>query len=103
MIRHVVCLELQPGTSEADRHALLDGLGTLPGAIPEIRNYSYGLDLGLVDGNASVGVVAEFDSAADFRTYAQHPTHLAVIAERIKPHLARRVALQYDTDATPTR
>ncbi len=101
MIRHVVCLELAPETSEADRRAIVDGLGTLPGAIPEIRAYSFGLDLGLAEGNASVGIVADFDSPADFQVYAQHPAHLAVIAERIKPHVARRLALQYDLAVPP--
>jgi hypothetical protein len=92
--RHVVLLTLD---DRADVDGLLDALGGLPEAIPELRAYQVGRDAGLVAGNATVAVVADFDDEAGWRTYADHPAHQAVIAERIRPHLVTRAAVQHVT------
>ena len=70
----------------------------LPAKIPELRSYHVGLDAGLADGNFDIGVVAEFDDAAGYEVYATHPDHVQVIAERIRPVLVRRVAVQFAAD-----
>lgn len=98
MIRHVVLLRWI-AESTADQHqAVLDELAALPGAIPEIARYRLGEDLGLAEGNASLSVIADFASVADYEVYRDHPEHQRVIAERIKPILAGRSALQYEYD-----
>lgn len=91
MFRHVVLLTLD---ESADLDGLVAALEALPAAIPEIRTYDVHRDAGLADGNAQVAVVAGFDDEAGWRTYADHPAHLQVIAERIRPHLVARTALQ---------
>jgi hypothetical protein len=40
-------------------------------------------------------VVAEFDDEAGWRTYTDHPDHQRLIAERIRPHLVSRTAVQH--------
>ena len=40
-------------------------------------------------------MVADFDDADGYRVYRDHPAHVAVIAERIRPILAGRAAVQY--------
>lgn len=98
MIRHVVLLRWT-AESTADQHqAVLDELTTLPAAIPEIARYRLGEDLGLAEGNASLSVIADFASVADYEGYRDHPEHQRVIAERIKPILAGRAAVQYEYD-----
>lgn len=96
MFRHVVVLTWVPEATAEQRRAVLEGLATLPAAIPEIRDYRFGEDAGLVPGNASLAVVADFDDAAGYQVYASHPEHLRVIAERIRPILAARTAVQYE-------
>jgi hypothetical protein len=95
MFRHVVLLRLVPEATAEQRQAVLDGLATLPGQIPELRSYVFGPDAGISEGNFDLAVVAEVDDADAYRAYATHPAHLAVIAELIRPILAERVAVQF--------
>ena len=98
MIRHVVLLRWTAESTPEQHQTVLDELGALPGAIPEIARYRLGRDLGLAEGNASLSVIADFASLADYEVYRDHPEHQRVIAERIKPILAVRSALQYEYD-----
>ncbi|MFI6299231.1 Dabb family protein [Nonomuraea sp. NPDC050790] len=96
MIRHIVLLTWSEEATDAQKAAVAEGLAALPGAIPELRRYELGTDLGLGTGNSDFAVLAEFDSVADYEVYRDHPVHQAVIAERIKPILAARAALQVE-------
>ena len=42
-------------------------------------------------------MVADFDDVEGHVIYRDHPAHRAVIAERIAPIVAERVAVQYET------
>ena len=95
MLRHVVLFTFQDETTEAQKQAAADGLKALPGLIPEIRRYELGRDAGLAAGNHDFALVADFDSEADFRAYAEHPEHVKVVVELIKPVISGRVAVQY--------
>jgi len=94
MFRHIVLLTLAPDTSDDDRSALLAGLASLPPAIPEIAEYRFGTDAGLAEGNATIGIVADFADQAAYEVYRDHPVHRQVIEERILPFLADRRAIQ---------
>jgi len=83
------------GTSDAQKQAVREGLAALPAAIPEIRRYQFGDDAAIVEGNFEFAVVADFDNASDFRTYAAHDAHQKLIAECIRPILRDRAAVQY--------
>ena len=95
MIRHVVLFRWKEGTTEAAKRAIRDGLADLANAIAGIRRYEYGDDAGLVERNFDFAVVADFDDADGYTAYAQHSLHQALIRERIAPHLAERLAVQY--------
>lgn len=96
MIRHCVTLTFSPDATTEQVQAVLDGLATLPDAIPEIRKYSFGRDLALAEGNASMVVVGDFDDIAGYLVYRDHPAHQQVIVEAIRPILAGRSAVQYE-------
>jgi hypothetical protein len=92
--RHVALLTLD---DECDVEALLEALRGLPAEIPELRSYVVARDAGLVDGNATVVVVADFDDESGWRTYTDHPAHQLILADRIRPHLVSRTAAQHET------
>ena len=92
--RHIVLLTLDD-TCEVE--ALVDDLRTMATGIPSIRRYEVGRDVGVSDGNATVAVVADFDDQAGWELYRDHPAHVAFIADRIKPHLLARTAVQHAT------
>ena len=96
MIRHVVLFRWKEGTTEEAKQAVRDGLADLANAIAGVRRYEYGDDAGLVEGNFDFAVVADFDDANGYTAYDQHSLHQTLIRERIAPHLAERVAVQYE-------
>jgi Stress responsive A/B Barrel Domain len=94
-LRHVVMFGFRDGTTDEQITAMTRGLETLPGLIPEIAEYRVGPDAGINDGNQHYAVVADFGSVDDYLVYRDHPAHLAVIAEVIRPILESRAAVQY--------
>ncbi len=86
----------KPGTSDAQKQAVRDGLAAFPAAIPEIRNYQFGDDAVIVEGNYEFAIVADFDNRSDFQIYAAHDAHQKLIAEHIRPILQDRAAVQYE-------
>lgn len=99
MIRHIVRLKFRDDATAAERDFVLAGLAELPSLIESVRSLTFGPDAGLAEGNFDIGLVAEFDDAASFRSYAQHPAHIAFVTDRVKPILANRVALQFEAGA----
>lgn len=99
MLRHVVLFRWRSGVTEDEVASVAAALGQLPAAIPTIRHYRFGADVGLNDGNADFAVVADFDDVDGYLTYRDHPAHQAVIAELIAPNVAERTAVQLDVDA----
>lgn len=95
MLRHVVMFRWTPTTTPEHVAAIQVGLGALPAAIAEIRHYHFGPDAGINDGNDDFVVVADFETAADYLVYRDHPQHRALITERIAKHVATRTAIQY--------
>lgn len=96
MFRHIVLLRFRDDATEEQRRAVLEGLAELPHQIDEVRAFAFGSDAGLAEENADIGVVADFDDAEGYLRYAQHPAHLELIAHRIRPILAQRVAVQHE-------
>jgi hypothetical protein len=96
MLRHVATFRWTDSTTDDDIAAVEEGLAGLPAAIPEISVYRFGRDAGINDGTFDFAVVADFETAADFLVYRDHPTHKALLAERIAPHVAERASIQFE-------
>jgi hypothetical protein len=96
MLRHVVMFRWRDGTTPEHLKAIEEGLGGLPAAIPELRAYTFGGDIGVNEGNFDFAVVADFHDADDYVAYRDHPLHQAVLAERIRDHVADRAAVQFN-------
>lgn len=92
--RHVVMFRWNDAADEAGRQGVVDALRGLPAQIPEILEYRVGPDAGLAEDNWDVVVVADFADQADYEVYRDHPAHLAVIVDRIRPLVAQRAAVQ---------
>ncbi|MEO5724172.1 MAG: Dabb family protein [Ilumatobacteraceae bacterium] len=94
--RHVVMFRYVEGATAEQRAALLDGLSRLPSQVPEIRGYHFGEDVGLVDGNYDLVIIAEFDNIGDYRSYVANAQHQELIAAHIVPVVAVRSAVQFE-------
>src|SRR5690242_347068 len=96
MIRHVVLFQWLPDATEAQIQAMTERLAELPSLIPTVRNYTFGPDAGVNDGNFDFAIVAEFESVDDYVVYRDHPGHQAFIKECIAPIRATRAAVQFE-------
>ena len=96
MLRHVVLMRFVPEASAEQRQAVVDGLRALPPQIPELLTYLVGPDLGVSAGNFDLAVVADVADAEAYKRYVDHPAHMAVVVERIRPIVADRAAVQYE-------
>jgi len=95
VIRHVVVFRWTEEATPESVAAVAEALGGLPGAIPSIRRYEFGPDLGLLPGRGDFALVADFDTEEDYLSYADHPEHRTVIEEIIDPIRASTISVQY--------
>ncbi|KXF53706.1 hypothetical protein AXA44_43665 [Rhodococcus sp. SC4] len=100
MVRHVFLLSFQPSTPAEAVDRLAAELRALPERVEEIRRYEVIADLGLQAGNAGLLLVADFASFADYETYRDHPEHLKLIDEFVKPISAGFSRLQFEPDGS---
>jgi hypothetical protein len=94
-LHHVVLLRFVDDATDEQRAAVRDGLRALPAAIDAVRSYQVGDDVGETDGNYELAIVAAFDDAAGYATYRDHPQHVRVVRDLIRPILAARAAVQF--------
>lgn len=95
-LRHVVMFGFKESSTEAEVQGVVDAFAKLPGQIPEIADFEYGLNNSpeeLNDGLTHCFLVT-FDSEADRETYLPHPAHKAFV-EVLKPHLEKVVVIDY--------
>ena len=63
--------------------------------IAEIRDVSFGADLGLAQSDADFCIIVDFDDDAAFLSYLAHPAHARMVGEFLKPILAARHVVQF--------
>ncbi|HLM06573.1 MAG TPA: Dabb family protein [Blastococcus sp.] len=95
MIRHVVVFTWSEAADESRRRTAIEALRRLREDVGGMTSFVVAEDAGLIDGNADTVLIADFPDADAFSRYAQHPAHLAVLAEHVRPWLADRSVLQY--------
>lgn len=81
-LRHIVMFSFKDGTSADRIDTLVDGLGALRHAIPEIVDYEWGTNVSLEDLNDGFThcFTLTFASAPDRDAYIVHPAHQAFVA-----------------------
>lgn len=96
MITHVVTFNWKPETTPEQLAAISAGLATMPGLVPSIRTYAFGSDLGANgDANMDFAIVATFDSVEGWRAYDEHPDHVQLRTDVIRPWIAERASVQF--------
>jgi hypothetical protein len=97
MLTHIVTMTLKADAPADRADKIVAALAALPAAIPEIKEYRVGTDLGLAEGNYDIALVATFDDESGFVAYRDAPPHLEVIAELIRPVIDQRSAVQFES------
>lgn len=92
----MVTLTFRDDLAPDDVGAIVDALRALPPQIPSLNEYVVGADIGQSEGNATVGIVADFDDWDGYVAYRDHPAHVAVATDMILPVLTGRGAVQHE-------
>ncbi len=79
MIRHVTVFSWIPEATEEARRLVAERLAALPDQMSGLVSYSVGHDIGLAEGNGDFAVVADFEDAAAYFAYRDHPAHQEVV------------------------
>jgi len=100
ILRHVNLLSWKDRTEQAAIDALSEYLFGYADEIPEIRDVSYGQDLGLAQNDADYCIIVDFDDQAAFSRYLAHTAHARMVGEFLKPILEARRAIQFIASTT---
>jgi Stress responsive A/B Barrel Domain len=71
-------------------------IASLPTLVPTIRAFASGADIGVIEGNYNFAVTADFDDAAGYLAYRDHPGHREIVATYIAPIRAEGAAVQHE-------
>jgi heme-degrading monooxygenase HmoA len=96
MIRHVVLFTWTEGMTAELEQQFAAELNALAPTMPGVRAYRAGPDAGLVEGNFDFAVVGDFDDAASYLAYRDHPDHQDIISRYSKPNTRNRASVQYE-------
>lgn len=96
MIRHVVLFKWKPAAGRQQIDAVQEALRQLPELVSETRQFVFGEDAGMFDGNYDLAVVADFDDQGNYLRYAGHPAHIDFVERVLAPVLAQRAAVQFE-------
>lgn len=99
MLHHVVVIRLKEGVTEEQAANALAALAALPAAVPQIRTFTCGRNMGLSPNAADLAFHATFDSVDDFTAYREHPAHKAFGAEVLRPLMESVTPIQFTDPA----
>jgi len=80
MIKHVVFMEFKPGVSDEQIEDLQNRLRSLPGKIPEIKEYAFGRDVLRSERSMDFALVSAFTDLEALKRYSEHPDHQSVLS-----------------------
>jgi stress responsive alpha/beta barrel protein len=98
MFRHVVIFKWKPGTSDDTITGIAEGLTKCALALAGTRAYTCGPDVRTgTEGRFDFCVVGDFDDEASWRVYDEDAEHNRLRTEVIRPILAERYIVQFET------
>ncbi|MGB3414233.1 MAG: Dabb family protein [Microbacteriaceae bacterium] len=80
MLRHIACIQFEPGFPEQSIEHFLQRLRELQSLVPDIIKLSAGRNTLQGDGRFDIGLTVDFADEAAYEQYNQHPEHLHVVA-----------------------
>ena len=95
-LRHVVMFRFAEGTTDEQVQALADGLDGMPATVGTMADYRHGRDAGINETTYDYVVVGDFATVDDYLVYRDHPDHLALIRDLVRPILAERASIQFE-------
>ena len=96
MVRHIALLAWKQDATPGQKAEAAAQIASLPTLVPAIRGFASGADAGVSEKNYDFAVTADFDDAAGYLAYRDHPRHREIVAKYIAPIRARGAAVQFE-------
>jgi len=96
MIRHTALYRWTPEATSEQKQLVETSIARLPSLIPTIREFAFGSDLGINEGNFDFAVNASFDDTAGYLVYRDNPEHRAMVRDQVLPIVASRAVVQFE-------
>ena len=100
MVKHIILWQLKDEYSAEEkaeiRKGIKEGLESLQGKIPGLREIHVNADGILPSSNADVMLDSTFEDAESLKGYSTHPEHVKVADGKVRPHTKSRVCLDYE-------
>ena len=88
--------ELSESEKEVVKQGIKEGLEGLMGKVPGLLDVKVHIDGRLASSNADVMLDSTLESEAALKGYAQHPAHVAVANEKVRPYTVQRSCLDFE-------
>jgi hypothetical protein len=96
MIRHVVMFRWNAEAPEPVRIGFLDGLDELLSADKNVRDHKVGTNVGVLEDNFDLVLVADFDDLDGYLRYEATPEHDAFVRNHASHAVGERSAVQHE-------
>ena len=96
MVRQIVLMRWTADASDEAKRAVAEALLGLKDKIDGIRDVRLGSDLRIREDNFDFAVSVDFDDKAGYMHYRNHPAHIRVVEELIRPVMAERTGVVFD-------
>ena len=100
MVKHIILWQLKDEYSaeeKADiRKGIKEGLESLKGKIPGLKDIHVNAEGLLASSNADVMLDSTFEDEASLKGYSTHPEHVAIADSKVRPYTKSRVCLDYE-------
>ena len=101
MILHLILIRFRPGTEPARIARAFEGMLTMRGKIPEIRELSWSPNLGPSADEYSHVLRVTLDDMDAVQRYLDHPAHRAAVAEHLSEIREARLAVDIEVNGEP--
>ena len=100
MVKHIILWTLRPELSEEEKQTvkagIKQGLEGLVGKVPGLIDAKVNIYGRLDSSNADVMLDSTLESPEALKAYAQHPEHVAVANNKVRPYTVSRTCLDFE-------
>jgi type III secretory pathway lipoprotein EscJ len=100
MVKHIILWTLKPELSEEEKltvkNGIKQGLEGLVGKVPGLIDAKVNIYGRLASSNADVMLDSTLESPEALKAYAQHPEHVAVANNKVRPYTVSRTCLDFE-------
>ena len=100
MVKHIILWPLKPELSEEEKltvkNGIKQGLEGLVGKVPGLIDAKVNIYGRLDSSNADVMLDSTLESPEALKAYAQHPEHVAVANNKVRPYTVSRTCLDFE-------